>query len=91
MPTPIDKKKKPDLGSIVGATNVVAKVWNKNDIVVYESTVYHGLTEEICGAIIEKKSNLIFNKDFFIGYKPERINPGDKIKKWTRIQKVDSG
>ena len=91
VPTPINKQKKPDLASILGATNLVAKVLKKNDIVVYESTVYPGLTEEICVPLIEKKSNLKFNRDFFIGYSPERINPGDKINTLTKIKKVVSG
>ena len=91
VPTPIDKRKKPDLRSIIGATSLVSKSLNKNDIVVYESTVYPGLTEEICVPLIEKKSNLKFNKDFFIGYSPERINPGDKINTLTKIKKVVSG
>ena len=79
VPTPIDKNKRPDLTPVVKATESVAKVLKKGDIVVYESTVYPGVTEEICVPLLEK-SGLKFNKDFFCGYSPERINPGDCYK-----------
>tara|TARA_Y100000768_G_C23990773_1_gene692617 strand:+ start:1692 stop:2972 length:1281 start_codon:yes stop_codon:yes gene_type:complete len=91
VPTPINKQKKPDLKSIISATILVSKVLSRNDIVVYESTVYPGLTEEICIPLLEKKSDLKFNEDFFLGYSPERINPGDKVRTLTKIKKVVSG
>ncbi len=91
LPTPINNKNKPDLSIIKRATKNLSKYINKNDIVVYESTVYPGVTEEICAPIIEKYSGLKFNKDFFCGYSPERINPGDKEKKIHNIKKVVSG
>ncbi len=91
LPTPINNKNKPDLSIIKTATKNLSKYINKNDIIVYESTVYPGVTEEICAPIIEKYSGLKFNKDFFCGYSPERINPGDKEKKIHNIKKVVSG
>ena len=90
VPTPIDKNKRPDLTPVVKATESVAKVLKKGDIVVYESTVYPGVTEEICVPLLEK-SGLKFNKDFFCGYSPERINPGDKEHTVTKIKKITSG
>ncbi len=90
LPTPINKKNKPDLSIIKTATKDLSRYINKNDIIVYESTVYPGVTEEICAPIIEKYSGLKFNKDFFCGYSPERINPGDKEKKIHTIKKVVS-
>ncbi|ERJ30163.1 hypothetical protein UNSWCS_264 [Campylobacter concisus UNSWCS] len=90
VPTPIDKNKRPDLTPVVKATQSVAKVLKKGDIVVYESTVYPGVTEEICVPLLEK-SGLKFNKDFFCGYSPERINPGDKEHTVTKIKKITSG
>ncbi|WP_107691391.1 nucleotide sugar dehydrogenase [Campylobacter concisus] len=90
VPTPIDKNKRPDLTPVVKATESVAKVLKKGDIIVYESTVYPGVTEEICVPLLEK-SGLKFNKDFFCGYSPERINPGDKEHTVTKIKKITSG
>jgi len=78
VPTPVKKNHEPDLSLIKKATLMVASIIKKNDIIVYESTVYPGLTEEYCAPIIERNSNLSFNKDFYLGYSPERINPGDK-------------
>lgn len=78
VPTPIDAHKRPDLTPVVKATESVGAVLKKGDIIVYESTVYPGVTEEICVPILEEKSGLKFNRDFFAGYSPERINPGDK-------------
>lgn len=91
VPTPIDAYKRPDLTPVVKASESVGSVLKKGDIVVYESTVYPGVTEEICVPILEKKSGLIFNRDFFLGYSPERINPGDKEHAVTKILKVVSG
>lgn len=91
VPTPIKKNKKPDLGPIKSASKAIGKNIKKGSIVVYESTVYPGLTEEICIPIIEKISGLIWKKDFFVGYSPERINPGDTKKSLTNITKVVSG
>lgn len=91
VPTPITKHKSPDLTPIIKASETVAKVLKKGDIVIYESTVYPGCTEEICAPILEEKSGLIFNKDFFCGYSPERINPGDKKHTISNIIKVTSG
>ena len=90
VPTPIDKNKRPDLTPVVKATQSVAKVLKKGDIVVYESTVYPGVTEEICVPLLEE-SGLKFNEDFFCGYSPERINPGDKEHTVTKIKKITSG
>ncbi len=91
VPTPIDKHKRPDLTPLVKASQTVGKVLNKNDIVIYESTVYPGATEEICVPELEKMSGLKFNQDFYCGYSPERINPGDKEHTVTKIKKVTSG
>ncbi|MCU0391599.1 MAG: nucleotide sugar dehydrogenase [Thermoflexibacter sp.] len=91
VPTPVDKAKKPDLTPLIKASETVGKVLKKNDIVIYESTVYPGCTEEDCVPILEKMSGLIFNQDFFCGYSPERINPGDKQHTLTKIKKVVSG
>ena len=90
VPTPIDKNKRPDLTPVIKATQSVAKVLKKGDIVVYESTVYPGVTEEICVPLLEE-SGLKFNEDFFCGYSPERINPGDKEHTVTKIKKITSG
>ncbi|RLD79982.1 MAG: Vi polysaccharide biosynthesis protein VipA/TviB, partial [Bacteroidetes bacterium] len=79
VPTPIDKNKRPDLTPLIKASESVGKVLSKGDIVIYESTVYPGATEEECVPILEKHSGLKFNKDFYCGYSPERINPGDKV------------
>lgn len=91
VPTPIDKYNRPDLNALHRASESVGKVINKNDVVVYESTVYPGVTEEECVPVIEKVSGLRFNVDFFAGYSPERINPGDKEHTVTKILKVTSG
>jgi len=91
VPTPIDNAKRPDLGPLQGASGALAKVITKGDVVIYESTVYPGATEEICVPILERDSGLVFNKDFFVGYSPERINPGDKEHRVTNILKVTSG
>src|SRR5699024_1115433 len=85
VPTPIDENNAPDLKPLQSASNAVGKVIKKGDVVVYESTVYPGATEEVCIPIIEKESGLVFNKDFYAGYSPERINPGDKINTLTKI------
>ncbi len=91
VPTPIDEFKNPDLRPLQGASKTVGSVLKKGDIVIYESTVYPGCTEEICVPILEHISGLVFNKDFFCGYSPERINPGDKQHRVTTIKKVTSG
>ena len=91
VPTPIDNYKRPDLTPVVKATETVSKVLKKGDIVVYESTVYPGCTEEECVPILERGSGLKFNTDFFCGYSPERINPGDKVHTVATIKKVTSG
>ncbi len=91
VPTPIDVYKRPDLGPLVSASTTVGKVLKKGDVVVYESTVYPGCTEEICVPLLEKHSGLVFNSDFFAGYSPERINPGDKQHRLATIAKVTSG
>lgn len=91
VPTPIDSAKRPDLGPILGASQSVGKVLKKGDLVIYESTVYPGCTEEDCVPVLEKHSGLKFNVDFFCGYSPERINPGDKEHTITKIKKVTSG
>ena len=91
VPTPVDKNNKPDLTPLVKASETVGKVLKKNDIVIYESTVYPGATEEVCVPILEEVSGLQFNTDFFVGYSPERINPGDKEHTVEKILKVTSG
>jgi len=91
VPTPIDEFKNPDLRPLQGASKTVGSVLKKGDIVIYESTVYPGCTEEICVPILEQISGLTFNKDFFCGYSPERINPGDKEHRVTTIKKITSG
>jgi UDP-N-acetyl-D-glucosamine/UDP-N-acetyl-D-galactosamine dehydrogenase len=91
VPTPIDEHKQPDLTPLVKASESIGKVLKKGDIVVYESTVYPGATEEVCVPVLEKVSGLVFNADFFAGYSPERINPGDKEHRVTTIKKVTSG
>ncbi len=91
VPTPIDKNKRPDLTPLIKASETVGKVLKKDDIVIYESTVYPGATEEDCVPILEKISGLKYNKDFFCGYSPERINPGDKEHTVSKILKVTSG
>ena len=91
VPTPIDAYKRPDLAPLEGASRTVAKVLRQGDVVIYESTVYPGATEEVCIPILEKLSGLTFNKDFFAGYSPERINPGDHEHRLPTIVKVTSG
>jgi UDP-N-acetyl-D-galactosamine dehydrogenase len=91
VPTPIDKHKRPDLTPLIKASESVGKVLKKGDIVIYESTVYPGATEEDCVPVLEKFSGLKFNQDFYCGYSPERINPGDKVHTVTKIKKVTSG
>src|SRR5574344_2690890 len=91
VPTPVDENNRPDLQPLWGASETVGKVISKGDIVIYESTVYPGVTEEECLPVVEKVSGLIFNKDFYAGYSPERINPGDKEHTIERIKKVTSG
>jgi UDP-N-acetyl-D-galactosamine dehydrogenase len=91
VPTPIDQYKRPDLTPLERASDTVGQVLSKGDIVVYESTVYPGCTEEVCVQILERVSGLKFNRDFFVGYSPERINPGDKQHRLTTIRKVTSG
>ncbi len=91
VPTPIDEHKRPDLSPLIKASETIGKVLKKGDIVVYESTVYPGATEEDCVPVLEKVSGLKFNVDFFAGYSPERINPGDKAHRVSTIKKVTSG
>ena len=91
VPTPIDKNNNPDLTPVLSASRMIGKLLKKGDIVVYESTVYPGCTEEECVPVLEKESGLKFNVDFFCGYSPERINPGDKEHTVTKIKKVTSG
>ncbi len=91
VPTPIDAYKRPDLTPLVKSSESIGKVLKKGDIVIYESTVYPGATEEVCIPVLEKASGLVFNRDFYAGYSPERINPGDKEHRVTTILKVTSG
>ncbi|MFI7903032.1 Vi polysaccharide biosynthesis UDP-N-acetylglucosamine C-6 dehydrogenase TviB, partial [Acinetobacter baumannii] len=91
VPTPIDDFKQPDLTPLIKASTSIGQVLKKGDIVVYESTVYPGATEEVCIPVLEKVSGLKFNQDFFAGYSPERINPGDKLHRVTNILKITSG
>ncbi len=91
VPTPIDKHKRPDLTPLEKSSETVGIVLKKGDVVIYESTVYPGATEEVCVPILEKQSGLTFNKDFYCGYSPERINPGDKEHRVTTIKKVTAG
>ena len=91
VPTPIDESNVPDLRPLESASELLGGLVSKNDIVIYESTVYPGATEEVCLPIIERVSGLEFNKDFFAGYSPERINPGDKVNTLTKILKITSG
>jgi len=91
VPTPINQFKAPDLGPLLNASKMLGTVLKKGDIVIYESTVYPGCTEEECVPVLEKHSGLIYNKDFFCGYSPERINPGDRTNTLTKIKKVTSG
>ena len=91
VPTPIDEFNKPNLQPLISSSKSVGKVIKKNDIVIYESTVYPGVTEDMCVKELENSSGLIFNKDFFCGYSPERVNPGDKVYTLTKIKKITSG
>ena len=91
VPTPVDSNKKPNLNPLISASKIIGKYLQKNSIVIYESTVFPGATEEICVPVLEKESGLIFNKDFYCGYSPERINPGDNKYRLTKIVKVTSG
>ena len=91
VPTPIDKNNRPDLTPLIKASETVGKVLKKGDIVVYESTVYPGCTEDDCVPVLEKHSGLQFNVDFYCGYSPERINPGDKVHTVTKIKKITAG
>lgn len=91
VPTPIDQFKAPDLTPLLKASEMLGKVLKKGDIVIYESTVYPGCTEEDCVPVLERYSGLVFNQDFYCGYSPERINPGDKVNTLTKIKKVTSG
>ena len=91
VPTPIDHFKKPDLTPLLKASEMIGKALKKGDLVIYESTVYPGCTEEDCVPVLEQFSGLKFNEDFFCGYSPERINPGDKVNTLTKIKKVTSG
>ncbi|MDB9718235.1 Vi polysaccharide biosynthesis UDP-N-acetylglucosamine C-6 dehydrogenase TviB [Candidatus Pelagibacter sp.] len=91
VPTPINNDKKPDLTSLIKATELVGSIIKKKNIIIYESTVYPGLTEEVCVPILESQSGLSFNKDFYCGYSPERINPGDKLHRLNSIKKITSG
>lgn len=91
VPTPINKSKKPDLTALTLASEIVGKLTKKDNLIIYESTVYPGCIEEVCVPILEKFSKLVFNKDFFCGYSPERINPGDKKRTISKIKKITSG
>ena len=91
VPTPVHADKSPDLSSLLYASSQIATVLKRGDIVIYESTVYPGCTEEDCVPVLEKNSGLTFNVDFYCGYSPERINPGDKVNTLTKIQKITSG
>ena len=91
VPTPIDRHKRPDLTPLESASRALGKILKKGDVVVYESTVYPGATEEVCVPILERESGLVFNRDFYAGYSPERINPGDKEHRVSTIRKVTSG
>lgn len=91
VPTPIDSSNRPDLTPLIKSSQTIGKVLKKDDIVIYESTVYPGVTEEVCVPELERESGMVFNKDFFCGYSPERINPGDKEHTVTKILKITSG
>jgi len=91
VPTPVDKDKQPDLSPLIRASEMLGKVISHGDIIIYESTVYPGATEEDCIPVVEKVSGLVFNKDFYAGYSPERINPGDKEHRVTNILKITAG
>ena len=91
VPTPVDADKRPNLKPLIEATAMIGSVLKKGDLVIYESTVYPGCTEEDCVPVLEKQSSLVFNKDFYVGYSPERINPGDKVHTLTTIKKLTAG
>lgn len=91
VPTPVDQHKRPDFTPLIAASTSVGSLLKLNDVVIYESTVYPGATEEICVPLLAEKSQLIFNRDFFVGYSPERINPGDKEHRLTTIRKITAG
>lgn len=91
VPTPIDSHKRPDLSPLIAASQAIGKILGPEDIVIFESTVYPGATEEICVPVLESESGWTFNRDFFVGYSPERINPGDREHRITNIKKVTSG
>ncbi|MEY4051955.1 MAG: hypothetical protein RIR64_940, partial [Bacteroidota bacterium] len=91
VPTPVTANKEPDLSYLLNATQSIGTILKKGDIVIYESTVYPGCTEEDCVPVLEQTSGLVFNKDFYCGYSPERINPGDTVHTLTTIQKITSG
>jgi len=91
VPTPVDDVNRPDFEPLISASNIIGRHLKKNDVVIYESTVYPGTTEEVCVPLLEKASGLVFNLDFFCGYSPERINPGDKQRRLINIKKITSG
>ncbi|HEU4551760.1 MAG TPA: nucleotide sugar dehydrogenase, partial [Chitinophaga sp.] len=91
VPTPLNRFKAPDLGQLLQASKMIGRVLKKGDLVIYESTVYPGCTEEDCVPLLESASGLKFNTDFFCGYSPERVNPGDRVNTLTKIRKVTSG
>ena len=91
VPTPVDKYNNPDLSILKSASKMIGELISKGDTVVYESTVYPGATEEVCVPILEQFSGMTYNKDFYCGYSPERINPGDKNRSLTKIAKITSG
>jgi len=91
VPTPVDEYKKPDLQLLLNASKMVGSILKKGDVVIYESTVYPGCTEEDCVPVLTLASGLQYNRDFFVGYSPERINPGDKVNTLTKIKKVTAG
>ena len=91
VPTPIDQNKRPDLGPLEKSSHAISQILKKDDIVIYESTVFPGCTEEVCVPVLEQGSGLVYNTDFYCGYSPERINPGDKVHTVTKIKKVTSG
>jgi len=91
VPTPVDADKRPNLKPLLDASAMIGSVLKKGDLVIYESTVYPGCTEEDCVPVLEKQSGLVFNKDFYVGYSPERINPGDKVNTLTTIKKLTAG
>ena len=91
VPTPIDSARRPDFDPLLKSSATIGSILKAGDVVIYESTVYPGVTEEVCVPVLERTSGLSFNKDFFCGYSPERINPGDKARTVTRITKVTAG